>query len=141
MYVRLSAFVLLAASLMAQGPSARRPIKLDDLDRFHDVASPELSPDGKWVAYTVASIDKEGDKRDTDVWMVSWDGTQTVQLTSSPEAESAPRWSPDGKYISFTSSRPGKAKGNQVWVLDRRGGEARQLTGLKNFRLSEYQWS
>lgn len=141
MISRLSVFIVFAAALIAQAPSARRPIKLDDLARFHDVSSPELSPDGKWVAYTVSSVDKEADKRDSDIWMVSWDGAQTVQLTNSPEAESAPRWSPDGKYISFTSSRPGKAKGNQVWVLDRRGGEARQLTGLKNFRLSEYQWS
>ena len=41
------------------------------------------------------------------------------------------RWSPDGKYISFLSSRPGPAKGNQVWVLERSGGEARQLTQFK----------
>ena len=92
---------------------------------------PEVSPDGKWIAYTVSSVDKEADKRDTELWMVSWDGTQNIQLTNSPESESSPRWSPDGKYISFTSSRPGKAKGNQVWVLDRRGGEARQLTDVK----------
>lgn len=133
------AFVL-AASLIAQTP-VKRPVKLDDLVRFHDVAGPEVSPDGKWIAYTVASIDKEADKRDTDLWMVSWDGTQTVQLTNSPESEGSPRWSPDGKYISFTSSRPGKAKGNQVWILDRRGGEARQLTDVKGSRISEYQWS
>src|ERR1051326_5756480 len=130
----------LAASLIGQTP-AKRPIKLDDLARFHDVGAPEVSPDGKWIAYTVSSIDKDADKRDSDLWMVSWDGTQTVQLTSSPESEASPRSSPDGKYISFTSSRPGKAKGNQVWVLDRRGGEARQLTGVKGSRISEYQWS
>ena len=37
------------------------------------------------------------------------------------DSESAPRWSPDGRYLSFTSSRPGPAKGNQVWLLDRNG--------------------
>ncbi|MBV8819011.1 MAG: S9 family peptidase [Acidobacteriaceae bacterium] len=114
---------------------------LDDLSRFEDVGAPEVSPDGQWIAYTVSHIDKEGDKRDSDLWMVSWDGKQNIQLTFSPESEGSPRWSPDGKYLSFTSSRPGKVKGNQIWILDRRGGEARQLTELKAKRLSDYQWS
>ena len=118
----------------------KRPLNLDDLNRMHDVGSPEVSPDGQWIAYTVSTIDKEGDKRDSDVWMVSWDGKQNIHVTYSPEPESSPRWSPDGKFLAFTSSRPGKAKGNQVWLLDRRGGEARQLTGVKQ-NLAEFQWS
>ena len=61
-------------------------------------------------------------------------------MTFSPENENAPRWSPDGKYISFLSSRPGPAKGTQVWVLERSGGEARQLTQLKG-GVTSYQWS
>ena len=55
-------------------------------------------------------------------------------------SENAPRWSPDGKYLAFTSSRPGAAKGNQVWLLPREGGEALQLTDTKG-RLSTYEWS
>src|ERR1051326_5906450 len=80
----------LAASLIGQTP-AKRPLKLDHPARFHDVGAPEVSPDGKWIAYTVSSIDKDADKRDSDLWMVSLDGTQTVQLTSSPESEASPR--------------------------------------------------
>lgn len=134
------ALALCVASSITAQPPAKRALKLDDLYRMHDVSDPECSPDGKWIAYSLSTIDKEGDKRNSDIWMVSWDGTQKVQLTYTPESESAPRWSPDGQYISFTSSRPGKAKGSQIWVLDRRGGEARQLTDVKG-RLSEYQWS
>src|SRR6185503_15786176 len=52
----------------------------------------------------------------------------------------APKFSPDGKYLSFTSSRSGPAKGNQVWLLDRSGGEAVQLTEVKG-RLQGYEWS
>jgi dipeptidyl aminopeptidase/acylaminoacyl peptidase len=110
------------------------------MHRFHDVRDAQVSPDGKWVAYTVSSVDVAADKSDTDVWMASWDGTQQLRLTSSPESENAPRWSPDGRYLAFLSGRPGKAKGTQVWLLDRSGGEAAQLTDVKG-RLSSYEWS
>ena len=52
------------------------------------------------------SVDVAADKSDTDVWMASWDGKQQVRITSSTEAENAPRWSPDGRYLSFLSGRP-----------------------------------
>ena len=110
------------------------------MHRFHDVRDAQISPDGKWVAYTVNSVDTTADKSDTDVWMVSWDGAQQIRLTSSPEGENAPRWSPDGKYLSFLSGRPGKSKGTQVWLLDRQGGEAQQFTDVKG-RISSYEWS
>jgi dipeptidyl aminopeptidase/acylaminoacyl peptidase len=114
---------------------------LDDLFRLQDVGDPQVSPDGKWIAYTVSTIDTTADKRMTDIWMVSWDGSQDIRLTyASENSAGSPRWSPDGKYLSFTSDRTGKAKGSQVWILDRRGGEAHQLTDTKN-HLSYYAWS
>ena len=73
----------------------KRAITLDDQVKERFVRDPELSPDGKWVAYTVTTADIEKDKRNSDLWMVSWDGTQQVQLTSSPDNESSPKWSPD----------------------------------------------
>jgi dipeptidyl aminopeptidase/acylaminoacyl peptidase len=132
-------------------PAAPHPITLNDLFRFHDVGSPEVSPDGQWVAYTVSTIDEKEDKRISDLWMVSWDGKQNIRLTwkgdvsddSDPEdleSSSTPRWSPDGQYISFTADRSGHGKGSQVWVLDRRGGEAHQLTDIKG-QLASYAWS
>ena len=132
--------LILAIFVSAPLLFSQRLLKLDDMHRFHDVREVQISPDGKWVAYTVTSVDVKEDKSDTDVWMVSWDGTQQMRLTSSPENENAPRWSPDGRYLAFLSGRPGKAKGTQVWLLDRMGGEAQQLTGVKG-RLSSYEWS
>jgi dipeptidyl aminopeptidase/acylaminoacyl peptidase len=129
--------ILAAAALLGQ---SKRPIKIDDMHAFHDVRDVQISPDGNWVAYSVSSVDVAGDKSDTDIWMASWDGTRQMRMTSSPEAENAPRWSPDGRYLSFLSSRPGKARGSQVWLLDRSGGEAQQLTDFKG-RLSAYDWS
>ncbi len=131
---------LLSAALLPAQTSGRRPVKVEDLHAFQDVRDVQISPDGKWVAYTLTSVDVAADKSDTDVWMVSWDGKQQLRLTSSPEAENAPRWSPDGRYLSFLSGRPGKAKGTQVWLLDRSGGEAQQFTDVKG-RISSYDWS
>ena len=120
---------------------ARRAVNLDDLARLRDVRDPQCSPDGKWVAYTVNTVDVKGDKHNTHVWMVAADGSgKDIQLTESQESESSPEWSPDGKYLAFTSSRPGKAKGNQVWILNRGGGEATQLTDVKG-KLQGYEWS
>ncbi|MSV30835.1 MAG: S9 family peptidase [Bryobacterales bacterium] len=110
------------------------------MHRLPDVRDAQISPEGKWVAYTVGTVDTAADKSDTDIWMTSWDGAQHLRITTSTENESAPRFSPDGRYLSFLSSRPGKSKGNQVWLLDRSGGEAQQLTGVKG-RLSSYEWS
>lgn len=120
--------VLAAAPLGAQ--TARRAMRVDDFARLRDVRDPQLSPDGKWVAYTVGAIDLAKDKNDSDVWMASWDGKENVRLTSSPESESSPRWSPDGRYLAFRSGRE-DSDGSQVWLLDRRGGEAVRLTSLK----------
>jgi dipeptidyl aminopeptidase/acylaminoacyl peptidase len=138
--MRISRLLPLFAAAALSAQTARHPLTLDDLNRFRDVRDPQCSPDGQWVAYTVTSTDIKEDKHDTDVWMVGIDGKHDLRLTSSPENETAPRWSPDGKFLAFLSSRPGKAKGNQVWLLDRMGGEAAQLTDVKG-RLQSYEWS
>ena len=88
----------------------------------------------------VSTIDVKEDKSTSHIWMVGFDGKDDRQITFSQDGESSPRWSPDGKYLSFTSSRPGKAKGSQIWLLDRNGGEAFQLTEFKG-RLQSYEWS
>ena len=137
----ISALVCCASLCSVAQNSATRLLKIDDLDRLAEVEDPRISPDGKWIAYTVGTVNRDDDKIVTSLWMVSWDGSQDIRLTYDTESESSPRWSPDGKYLSFVSSRAGKSKGSQVWVLDRRGGEARQLTHLKDFSITQYEWS
>jgi Tol biopolymer transport system component len=78
----------------------KRPIVPADVYRLQEITDPQVSPDGNWVAYTLSSVDSAKDKRNEDIWMISWDGKQNIQLTNSPEDESSPRWSPDGKYLS-----------------------------------------
>ena len=89
--VALAAIVMFPAAVRSQ---ARRPVAPDDHSRLVGVSDPQRSPDGAWVAYTVSTVDVEADKRNTDVWMVRWDGSEQRRLTFSPENESSPRWSP-----------------------------------------------
>ncbi len=121
----------------------RRPLALDDLFALRDVADPRVSPDGAWVAYTVTTLDGVRDRADTDVWMAPFaagsDGIgEPVRLTTGEEPETRPRWSPDGRYLAFLSKRGGKK--TQVWLLDRRGGEAVQVSDYRA-HVSDLAWS
>lgn len=130
--------VVLSVSI-AFSQTAKRPIAPIDVYRLQTISDLQVSPDGNWIAYVLSSVDTTKDRRNSDIWMVSWDGTQTIQLTNSPDGESRPRFSPDGKYLSFVAKR-GEDKNSQIYLLDRRGGEASRLTNLK-VDVGEYVWS
>jgi len=127
---------------------AKHAVTVDDLGKLRDVRDPQRSPDGRWVAYTVSSVDVDKDKRNTDIWMSRWDGSEQVRLTSSPDRESAPRWSPDGRFLAFIRTRAddtGDDDGKdepiaQVWLLSRTGGEAEKLTDLPG-GVAGFEWS
>jgi dipeptidyl aminopeptidase/acylaminoacyl peptidase len=138
---------LLLAFLTASAASGAEKRRLDfsDLASVAEVSDPELSPDGEWIAYVVRTSNLDKDRRYGDIWMVSWDGARTLQLThTADQGESKPRFSPDGRYLSFLAARGGEEeKGkekSQVWVLDRSGGEARKLTDFPG-GVSDYSWS
>ncbi|MCW3090570.1 MAG: peptidase prolyl oligopeptidase active site protein [Ferruginibacter sp.] len=119
--------------------AVKRTLQPGDVYLLKTIGETQVSPDGKWIAYTLSNADSVRDKRNSDIWMTSLDGEQNVQLTSSEESEHMPRWSPDGKYISFLATRNGD-KVEQIWLLDRRGGEAKKITAIKG-DLDEYTWS
>ncbi len=132
-------FVTCLLTTNGQTP-AKRSLVPTDVYLLKNIADPQISPDGKWVAYTVSSVDTAKDKRNSDIWMVSLDDkAASVQLTSSDDGESSPRWSPDGKYLSFISARNGQ-KQSQIWLMDVRGGEGKMLTNIKG-DLRDYAWS
>ena len=106
--------------------AAKHPITFDDMIKMHRVSAPQISPDGKWVAYTVATPDMESNRNVSNIWMVSTSGGAPTQLTRSGH-DSSPVWSPDGNTIAFLSSRSGEA---QVYLLGLEGGEAQRLTKL-----------
>src|SRR5579864_5360536 len=110
---------------MAQ-ETAKHPITFQDMIRMHRVSEPQISPDGKWIAYTVATPDMDANRNASNIWMVPTAGGDSIQLTQSGH-DSSPVWSPDGKTIAFLSSRDGNS---QVYLLSMDGGEAHELTHL-----------
>ncbi len=139
---------LLAATLLivvqglagiAQAAAPARLLTAEDVNAIRYVADPQISPEGMWVAHTVTTSDVVKDEQVTHIWMSSWDGKRTLQLTNSEQGESAPRWSPDGKYLAFISAR-GEDESDQIWLLDRSGGEATSLTEFPG-SVVDYDWS
>jgi dipeptidyl aminopeptidase/acylaminoacyl peptidase len=135
---RIGLAACVAIALVTPAHAERHLLTPADIERFVSVTEPRIAPDGQAIAYLVTSIDRDADEMRTAVWLTNWQGTEHVQLTRG-ESASAPRFSPDGKYLSFLSSRPAKSPA-QVWLLDRQGGEARQLTHTED-EIARYDWS
>ena len=119
-------------------PATPRNITIDDFFQIRDVAQPEISPDGQWVAYSVRTRILKDDKNEQRLWMVSTRGGDPIPMTAEGVSSSHPRWSPDGKYLAFLSARNnGKT---QVWLLNRFGGEAERLTEAIQ-GVNDFEWS
>ena len=92
------------------------------------VSEPQLSPDGKLVAYVRTTTDVTSGKRNADIWVVPADRSAPPKLLVGGEkSENTPRWSPDGKAIAFLSNRDGET---QVYIADASGGNVRQVTKI-----------
>src|SRR5690242_5014677 len=99
--------LLLAASLFA---AEKRPVTPEDYFLFANVADPQISPDGRMVAYTITRVDAELNRRSSEIWLAAIDGhTPPRQLTAAASAAS-PRWRPDGKALAFLGGRPAQVE-------------------------------
>ena len=120
---------LLAVALLAPGfaEAQLRTMTPGDLVSLDRVSDPQVSPDGRQVAFTLSAVDLEADRRRTDIWVVGVAGGEPRRLTSHSAGDFNPRWSPNGAQLYFLSTRSGSS---QVWRLDMAGGEATQVTDL-----------
>ena len=128
--IRCATTALFACVLLAAGSSASQttrtmtPLDLVSMDRVSD---PQVSPDGRQVAFVVSALDLGADRRRTDIWLVGVAAGDPRRLTTHPAGDFSPRWSPDGGQLYFLSTRSGSS---QVWRLAMTGGEAVQVTDL-----------
>ena len=127
-YLMVFCLLCLFGSLIASEEGAKQPITADDLFAMGRVSDPQISPNGKWVAYTVTCYSMETNKSNSDIWLVSIDGQQRRQLTNHPQADTQPRWKPtDGFQLAFCSKRSGTS---QIYLMNLNGGEPTQLTSI-----------
>jgi dipeptidyl aminopeptidase/acylaminoacyl peptidase len=134
----LAALIFPAGGSAQSSASSPRLITIDDYFRIQAAHDPQLSPDGKWVAYAVDQATLKTDKNETRLWMVPSTGGDALPMTADGVSSTHPRWSPDGKFLAFLSARnEGKT---QVWLLNRLGGEAQQLTDAVQ-DVQDFSWS
>src|SRR3954454_3882479 len=105
----------------------KRAITFEDYIALKAISDPQLSPDGKWVAYTVSIPSLQDNRNVSRVWVVEVATGKSRPSTNGPGSDRQPRWSPDGKTLAFISTREG---GAQVWVLPIGGGDARKVSSL-----------
>jgi dipeptidyl aminopeptidase/acylaminoacyl peptidase len=119
-----SAFLLLltfaSANIFAQQNSV---LTVNELFKIRRVGDPQLSPNGKTVAFTIGDVNKEANRTLTHIYTVAVDGTNQKQITKGDKSNSSPRWSPDGKKIAFTT-------GGQIWTMDEDGDDKEQITKI-----------
>ncbi len=104
------------------------------------VGSPQISPDGKRIAYTVSEAVMTADRSEfvSQIRLANTDGTNDFQITFGEKSSTNPKWSPDGNWLAFTSNR--KDNKNNLYVIRAAGGESEMLTDLKG-SISNFDWS
>src|SRR5437764_915232 len=128
--VVLGCLTFLLSRFLFPGLSAQ-PVAMtfEDSLALPSVGDPELSPDGKWVAYTVTHYSLKENRGTTRIWLADVASGTSRQLTAGPGSDRQPRWSPDGRTLAFVSTRE---SGAQLWLLNMggAGGEARRVSSL-----------
>jgi dipeptidyl aminopeptidase/acylaminoacyl peptidase len=105
----------------------QRAITFEDLIGFGRVTDPQISPDGKSVAFVISWQMKEENKSRSNIYLVPIAGGEVRQMTNAGGQNDHPRWLPDGKTIAFISSRDGKS---QIWMIPVTGGEAKKISHI-----------
>src|SRR6266481_5318276 len=130
----------IAAPLRAQNAPAALPRLAPTVDQILSLkraGSPEISPDGRWVAYTVRETNWDDNEYETEIWLADATTGATRQLTNAKKSSQSPAWSPDGAKLAFISDRTDK---RQIYLISPQGGEAEALTSVED-GVGSFEWS
>ena len=105
----------------------KKPFDSSAMMELKRMSDPQISPDGKWVTFTVQTVDVAANRKPSQIWIAPLAGGAPRQITHDGEANQRARWSPDSKRIAYISDRGGSS---QIWLMDTDGGDARQATNL-----------
>ncbi len=114
---------VLLVALCSLAAAQTRTYTIEDLLKVRRVGDPQISPDGKHVAFTIGDVNFDANKVVNQIYVTSINGGSPKQLTNGTSSSSAPRWSPDGKKIAYTT-------GSQVWVMENDGDHKEQVTKI-----------
>jgi len=140
-FLILSLTLIAFASLAAQ---TKHPFTFEDMMKLKRVVDPQVSPDGKWVIFSVVDVDLAANTKTPHIWIVPLNANVGTAAPGRPAEQSSagspaaeriliadqdadrPRWAPDGKHFAFLSTKEG---GSQVWIADFDGTMA-MVTGV-----------
>jgi dipeptidyl aminopeptidase/acylaminoacyl peptidase len=114
---------ILALVLIAFSAASAQSFGFRELMNAKRVGDPQLSPDGRTVAYTVGTVNYADNRVVTHIFTVRTDGTNQRQITSGNSSANSPRWSPDGRHIAYVT-------GGQVWKMEADGDDKEQVTRI-----------
>ncbi|MBR9977494.1 MAG: PD40 domain-containing protein, partial [Bacteroidetes bacterium] len=114
----------------------QRPFTFEDLYAMGRVSDPQVSPDGESILYVVTYYSIEDNTSNSDIWKVDIEGTGSERLTTSPKADTRPRWAPDGSNIAFISNRE---QGRQIWTMKPDGSAQTRLTDIST-GIDAFEW-
>jgi dipeptidyl aminopeptidase/acylaminoacyl peptidase len=133
----LPALALTSAVVVGTFAQVRPSPSIDDLLNLKRVGAPALSPDARWVAYTVRETNWEENAYETEIWVANTASGEPHQLTNAAKSSTQPAWAPDSRTLGFISDRDGK---RQIYRIDMAGGEAEKLTSVEE-GVTSFAWA
>lgn len=116
---------LLSLAFCTSAALSQSPFSFNDLMKVRRVSDPQLSPDGKWVAFTIGDVNMTANRTVNQIYIseLSRPERPPRQITNATSSSSSPRWSPDGKRLAFVT-------GGQIWTMEPDGGRRKQITDI-----------